>query len=320
MCDFRSNVYNIDSKKRFIEEIDINKYPPRWWERAFEKSYIFETKKNKDLYSFTTPEILEFYKFLEIKTLTSLVIYNTNLIRYGLWALQNNLIFDGQNHFDEISTEMLNGCVSKVGAFSPLCTKEGFLEFINQMENAQDRFVFMAMFEGIKGKEYSEIIDLKISDINYNNNTVKLSSGRTMKVSEEFISICEKADAQTIYSTLVHETIRADLAERELIPSTRIYKEKVNSRGIDLPRTVYNTILRNINFLGYDNKSLTVKMLRDYGFIYYLNERAKENNMSTVDLLYGDRDLFEDLLEKYYFNYNTKKRFIIEYKDYLYQK
>ena len=40
MCkyEFLKEPYNKDIKCRFISEIGIDKYPPRWWERLFEKN------------------------------------------------------------------------------------------------------------------------------------------------------------------------------------------------------------------------------------------------------------------------------------------
>ena len=316
MIDFRNDIYNEEIKIRFLEDINIDKYPPRWWERVFENSFEFENKKQKDLYAFTTPEILEFYKFIEAKTLTSLVITNTNVIKYGDWALQNNLIFDGQNHFCEISMEMLNQCVSKVSTLTPLTTFKGFMDFLRGIKNDQDKYIFMAMFEGIKGKQYEEIVKLQLSDIDEPTKTVKLCTGRKMSVSPEFIQICKNADSQTDYLALSDDIEKEDLIERPLTPSIYIYKEKANSRGINTPRTVFNTVVRNIAYMGYDNKSLTVKMIRDYGLICHLNNRAAKYKMHTVDMLYGDKSLYEDIVNKYYFNLNTKKRFILEYEEY----
>ena len=35
------NLYNESIKKRFLDSIDLEKYPPNWWDRVFDKSYIF---------------------------------------------------------------------------------------------------------------------------------------------------------------------------------------------------------------------------------------------------------------------------------------
>ena len=50
MIVFYDEIYNKELKERFLNTLDLEQYPPRWWERIFEKSYRFESDKNKDLY------------------------------------------------------------------------------------------------------------------------------------------------------------------------------------------------------------------------------------------------------------------------------
>ena len=309
--EFYKQPYDLPTKERFLETIDLNQYPPRWWERVFEKSEIFETKKEKDLYSFTVPDLIEFYKFLGCGTITPLIVYNTNLIKYGQWALNEMLITDGLNHFCEITTEVLAGCISKLKSQSLVLTYQEFKSTISQMHNDIDKFVFYCLFEGIKGVDYEDIIKMKMSDIDEDNLTVLLNSGKTVKVSKNFVQICKNADAQVTYIGLTTNQL-----ERDLIPSIYIFKEKSNSSGKDINRTVYNTIVRNIKSLRGKNGSITARSIRDSGFIYYLNTRAEELNMHTEDLLYT-LEKCQDIIDKYDFNIFTRKRWILQYKEYL---
>ena len=50
--------------------------------------------------------------------------------------------------------------------------------------------------------------------------------------------------------------------------------------------------------------------------IYYLNKRADEVNMSVEDLIY-DLDKCRDIIDKYQFNLDTRRRWLIQYKDFL---
>ena len=190
MLEFYNDVYNLETKKRFLNSIDLSQYPPRWWERVFEKSYGFENIRQKDLYSFTVSEILEFYKFLDIGTITPLIVYNSNLIKYAQWALNENLITDGQNHFDELINESLYTCINKSKINASILSHEQFMELIHtKIKNEQDKYVFFCLYEGIKGKDYQEIIDLKLSDIDEKNSVAHLSTGREVYVSQDFINI-----------------------------------------------------------------------------------------------------------------------------------
>ena len=217
-----------------------------------------------------------------------------------------------QNHFDEISNEVLSTCVSKVKIEQSILSYDRFMDLIRRrIVNDQDKYIFFCLFEGIKGKNYQEIVDLKMEDIDENELMVTLSSGRKVYVPEEFIDICKKADAQTEYYNLPDLEI-----VRPLIPSNTILKGKSNSRGIDINRTVHNTISRNINYIDDLTDVVTAKSIRDSGMIHYLKRRADKLDITVVELLYDIRNC-RDIIDKYQFNIATKKRWILQFKDYL---
>lgn len=313
MADWYEKIYNQEIKERYLTSIDINQYPPRWWERVFEKSYILEQTKDKDLYSFTVPEILEFYKFLDVGTLAPLTIYNTNLIKYAQWALNENLIHDGQNHFDGLDNELLVTCVNTVKTKQSILSYDTFMKIIRQgIINEQDKFVFFCLFEGIKGKDYQDIVDMNISDIDKKNLEVHLGGGRTVSVPQDFIDIAELADKQMVYYGLTEKTM-----EIKLIPSDKIYKEKNNSQGKDINRSVYVTVVRNIANLDDLHDVVTAKSLRDSGLIYYLNRRADKLHTTVEELFYTTPEDIQDIIEKYRFNMDIRKRWILQYKEFL---
>lgn len=316
MINFQNNIYNQETKERFLDSIDLNQYPRRWWERVFEKSYMFEVRNNKDLYSFTTPEILEFYKFLDIRSLTPLIVYNANLVKYGQWALNENMITDGQNHFYEMDNEVLFTCVNQAKLNKSILSYDEFFEIVrDKIVNEQDKFVFLCIFEGIKGRYYQEIVDLKLSDIDKEKSTVKLSSGRTIAVSKEFIDYAERADNEHDYISLLGEYGVGNKIIK-LIPSSTIYKEKQNSNGRVVNRTVYNTIVRNIESINDLNSTITSKSISDSGMIYYLNRRADEKGTTVAELL-KNPETCQDIIDKYNFNIRTRVRWLMQYENFL---
>lgn len=312
MADFLHDIYNPETKERFLNSIQITKYPPRWWERVFEKSYMFENSKQKDLYAFTVPEILEFYKFLDIGTLNPLTVYNMNLVQYAQWALNENLITDGQNHFDVIDFELLSTCMNKAKLSKSILSYEDFIDLIDRkILNPQDAFVFICLFEGIKGKDYEEIIEIKMTDIDQENKCVQLCTGRNVIITDKFIEIAQKADVQTQYIS----TSNPDFI-RDLIPSMKIYKEKYNASTNKISRSVYNMIARNIATIHELYNVVTAKSIKDSGLIYYLNKRADKLGISTVELMYSVEN-WQDIIDKYNFNIDARKRWILQYNDYL---
>lgn len=308
MGDFYKAVFNQEIKERFLNEIDISQYPNRWWERVFEKSSMFEEKYNKDLLEFTAAEITEFYKFID-GSLETLIVMNLNLIKYGDWGLNNNMIMDGQNHFSEFDNELLNRCVSQISLRKSIISLDDLRSLSNQFPNAQDKFLFWALFEGIKGKEYSDLTSLRMEDLNENACTATLASGKIVNVMREFINICYQADKEEEY-----KSFDGTSHPKKCIDMGFIWKDK-QIVTVHKDKSIYNTIVRNIANLGL-SKFLSGNSIFQSGMIYYLNQRALEND-TTVKKLFEHPEDIQDILEKYNFNKSLTSRFLLKYGEIL---
>lgn len=306
--------YNAEIKQRFIDNIEVEKYPPRWWERLFEKSAVIENAKDLDLFDFSVSDLLDFYKYLSLGNIASLIVYNTNLVKYGEWALSQNLIADNQIHFSEIKVELLSTCLNKVRLDNSILTLEGLKGA--KFYNRQDAFIIWCLFEGIKGKNYDEILNIRLSDINKDSNEVTLCSGRTIKVSPDFIYVAIEADAEDEYMGLTGGN-----RVTKLVPSEFVFKPKSNSRNIDMPRAVYSTIERVTKVTDGLNPEHSAKAIRDSGFIHYLNKRANDLNTTVRLMMYAEllnhTGSCNDIIAKYQFNMSTLKRWLMTYEDYL---
>ena len=156
-----------------------------------------------------------------------------------------------------------------------------------------------------------DIIDMKMEDIDKKNRVVHLQSGKDVCVPQDFVDIAAEADKQTVYTGLTDSNF-----EIQLIPSLTIYKQKNNSQGSDPNRTIYNTIVRNINAIDELSEVITSKSIRDSGLIHYLNQRADKLH-TTVEEMFVTCDNCRDILEKYNLNPMTRKRWRIQYKEFL---
>lgn len=61
MSDFYNDVYNQEGKEIFLDSININKYPFRWWERLFEKTIELEEKIRK---IYIILQLLRYWNFI----------------------------------------------------------------------------------------------------------------------------------------------------------------------------------------------------------------------------------------------------------------
>ena len=310
MAEFISKVYNQEIKDRFIDEIGVDKYPYRWWERVFEKVYKFEEKYQKDFYSFTTNEILEFYKYLNLKSMSSLIVYNANLTHYGAWALQNNMILDGQNHFYEIDSKLLSTCVDKMFIANSVITYEQLIHSFNQFNSHMDKYLVFALFEGIKGKDFSEITDLRIEDIDKENKLAHLSSGRIIPVSNEFINICVLANNEVGYEI--------GGKKKTFVDTGYIYKQTNKGKGVKKSQSVYRRIINTLGYLGIDSH-VTPNNIMSSGMLHYVRKKAEELGISARDFLNSKeyKDEVDKIFAKYNFNRLVKARFILQYEDFM---
>ena len=61
-----------------------------------------------------------------------------------------------------------------------LFTKQEIIDICDSLVNVQDKFIIYALFSGIRGNKYSDLVNLKVSDINFETKEIKLLSGKVI--------------------------------------------------------------------------------------------------------------------------------------------
>jgi hypothetical protein len=187
-------MYNEVQKLRFLETINIDSYPPNFWNQLFNNTT--EEILQKDLYDYNLNQICEFYKMKFTSSIDRLRVLNYALRDYCQWAINENLVFDGQNHYLEVNNDILRNCINKKDISGMLFKRADLLQIIQKFDNPRDAFIYIAIYEGIK---IEELIDLNIGDIDQRKKTVKLSSGREIELSSECINYAIKANQEYTY-------------------------------------------------------------------------------------------------------------------------
>ena len=65
-----------------------------------------------------------------------------------------------------------------------LFTKQEIIDICNSLVNAQDRFIVYALFSGIRGNKYEDLVKLKVKDINFETKEISLPSGKIIKMDD----------------------------------------------------------------------------------------------------------------------------------------
>ena len=191
-------MYNAEYKERFISDREAEAILSKGYlECQFEKVSSMEERLEKDVSNFTFYEIIEYYKLINTHSMNVLQVLNSQFSLYTQWCLQNNLVNDGQNHFLEMRLEDYDKCVNKVLFNLKVVDKNTVLNWVGQLQNPRDQFILLGLFEGIKGKDFCELANLKPEDVN--GNIVKLCTGRTIEISNKLKHIIEECVEEAVY-------------------------------------------------------------------------------------------------------------------------
>jgi len=152
-----------------------------------------ENALDKDISKFTLMEIIDFYKSLYTPSERYIASINSQLSMYTWWCQAQGMLDDNQNHFEQINQDIILACINK-SVFRSQFITEGELENIlgdPRIQNISDAFLIAALFEGICGIEYVEILNLYPKDIA--DNKVTLYTGRVLEVSKRFIRLARES-------------------------------------------------------------------------------------------------------------------------------
>ncbi|MEC4565421.1 hypothetical protein L8C07_05640 [Paenibacillus sp. CMAA1739] len=232
---YGDNLYNPDIKQRFLE--GYRKATRGNYESKLKRASKVEMKYNKDLYNFSLSEIEEVMYLLAPNKLSSATIYGSIIKKYIEWAISQDLRADNLNPLDVVNgKEFYEKFIPK-----QILIRDDDLELaLGQIDSNRDIVIIQSIFEGIMGRECSEIRNLKKQDINQANRTVKLTNvGRYGEVEEREIVISKflleamlRADEETSYSSnfgegsLSNKKISALKDSSYIIKSTKDEKVK----------------------------------------------------------------------------------------------
>ncbi|MFJ7982318.1 hypothetical protein ACIQ1D_18830 [Lysinibacillus xylanilyticus] len=229
-----SEIYNGESKKRFVDLYDSKDSKlTLFWQflkvTPFEKGVRGEkeepTELDKDMCEMSHEEIEEMLVSAKCSTITSAINHINTYKRYIDFVVGKEGV-NPFHHFDsysELASRVIDAKKNK------RYSREDLMYMIEELNNDTDKALLLALFEGIKGKSFSELLTLKTKNLSkvgnlgsyiyianvYDEGTKKT---RPVKISEELYLLLEKADRQDSYSTNnQNETVETPFNDSEFI-------------------------------------------------------------------------------------------------------
>lgn len=278
-------MYNQELKERYRKEKEsyttVSAY---YFSSLFKRTEPFEEQLDKDASNFTTYEIINMYKTLAIMSLDTIATMNSNLSMYTQWCIQENLVNDYQNHYLEITRDMMASFVNKLAMDKKVVSREQVLDWCQQFPNPSDSFCLLGLFEGIRGGGYLELALAKMED--FHDNIFIAYNGREIKVSFTLIEYAKQSN-----ETIEYQSISRNMEkEVNLIENGRIIKDYPNVRRTEslpvLRRRTQSRLARIFNYMGI-LEYMNGNDIRMSGVIEMINSRCKELGINGKNYIYG---------------------------------
>lgn len=282
-----ANYYNKEIKERYLREKEtMLSIPSSYIDVQFRKVSETERELNKDVSNWTTYEIIEYYKLLNLTSFESLLCLNSIFSQYTQFCLENSLVRDNQNHYLECSKEILSGCLNKAILDKRMVDRNTVLKWVDELPNPKDQFILLSLFEYGKSKDFKDTVYASNKNLDKDNNTLKLSD-RTVHVSEKLMEIIKDCQLEDTYYSISGKGVK----KMPLVDYGYIVKSYPN-QNMDLSefqkgRNIYIACQRIFDYLGI-GQWMSPNSISEAGKLYMIRERAKELNITPTQYVYSD--------------------------------
>ncbi|WP_339193938.1 hypothetical protein MKY95_19275 [Paenibacillus sp. FSL P4-0176] len=199
--------FNPLQKERYLK--DQTESTKIAYKRILLRASKIENKLGKDLYDFNLSEIGQLLYILKATKLST-VMHSGNIIQnYIRWAIAQDLRVDNINPLDAVASgeyykQFLD--TSEPNIFH----HKDILKWVKNCMNYQDKIAILAIYEGIYGRQYSELLTLKMSrvkeisenppayEVDLVNETLDGNEIRTIPISNDLYNIMRIANTEEV--------------------------------------------------------------------------------------------------------------------------
>jgi integrase len=271
--------YNNRIKNRFLNE--YMESTQSTYKRIFVSSLPMEGMLKKDLYDFSKEEISLVLADMNPSTASSSESNGRMITAYINWCI-NQGYRKSINPLSAVSPEWFGQFVDK--NIQLYFSEDTLNTYESYCQNAQDALCMRLLFEGVNGKQVSEIRNLKKDDVDFKNKILKLTDfdGSIRKIevfSDKTLELIEEALEVKTYIKrnglmIEHENVRefTDLTENDYVLRSSITATKTLEKPVDKA-----VVYRRIN------------MIEDTLGIPYLNGK----NIQRSGMIYMGKIIYE---------------------------
>lgn len=296
-------LYNKTQKSNYISEMmesgNISEETSKSYLRIFLVTHEKEKELDKDLCQFTFEEMESVLYGFEANNRNTIESYARIISSYLKWAIGKNYIKknvlavlkpdDFQRYLTNKEIYFKN---TQLQRYEDLC------------ENYQDAVIIRMLFEGVGGKQFSEIRNLKKEDVDFERSTLRLISTlkadtngvpikyteRNLRVSDRLMSLIRGAIDQKTYMKKNGELNQTDNNNirpyTDLVDNDYVVRPSITKTEHWLHPVDKYVIYRRIAIISesLDIENLTAKFIQRSGMIYQAHLLMEDNEVSLDDL------------------------------------
>lgn len=284
--------FNPIQKERYLK--DQSEPTKRAYTRILQRASKIENKLGKDLYDFNLNEIGQLLYILKATKLST-VMHSGNIVQnYIRWAIAQDLRIDNINPLDAVASgEFYKQFLDT--SEPTLFHIDRIMKIVKECINYQDKLTIQGLLEGIYGRQYSELLTLKmdrIKEVTENppsyeatlvNETIDGNELRTIPISNELYTIMRIANEEEFNYKNNGLDFAGMRSNKDYLTKTDyIVRAAENSRTSASRDTVaapalVNRRLKKIAEL-FQIPTLTATNIRNSGMLYMAYCLLKENN------------------------------------------
>lgn len=284
--DLKNEFYNEELKQKFLNTIE-NDIARKFASYPLRKAKAIEIGFKKDLYDMTLEEVGEVLG--NISCSTEIAAYNSTLIleKYIDWAIEVGYRESNINPLSRVNKPSWSkGYVAEYK--NSYFTREHILDMMDQLVNETDKAVLLALFEGIKGTGYSELLNLKEEDIREKNGKfqarLKDKNGqvRVIEITERLAILLINTANRPSY---INKNGATDIGKRyessSFENSPMIFKKTSRGKqGGELDSFFVNRKFVMFKQI-FGHRHLKTKHISDSGIMHIANELQEDGVLST---------------------------------------
>jgi len=287
-------------KQKFIDQYSEDEKMA--FDIVFKKLEAFEEQLNKDLCNLDINEIVNLLHNINANSIESIAGILSVLTTYTDFCITEGYTSSKINNYKQFSDrKMLGKYINQpVNENKYLKDKKELQLLKNICGNAQDEVLLALLWEGIMGThKFDEIRNLKIEDVDFNNNEIHISGKREriIKVEIETIESIKDAIEEKYY-------IENSLEQKELLNTPYVVRpikdKKTNKKLTSI--AIKNRINR-ISSL-YENPYITPINIYKSGMIYYIKKIMQNKRFEKFNEV--PSYMLRPILERYGIRYTSQ--------------